>query len=168
MKEIKITFDPPQYNGWTLEYLRQHDGNSFKGRKGADTVYAVSIEELMGKIDEASCSTLYYDPPIRCAVQDKWTTNSPWRLADIFAVRKGTFFYRYVGDEEERMDFISNIEAGHRKIRLFTEDYNEIAANINTLLGQNSKIVAKIEREKKRYQHVTAAKLLSHPTKTTP
>lgn len=151
---IKITFDPPVYNGWKFEHYPNHE-NPFRARKNQDAVSAESLPELMDAIRRAENELLLFDPPI----QAMWKYHSPvsWVPVEFYAMRDGRVFFR---DErgEAHSEFISNFQNSHtlEKFRLVNDEYPELAKKVEAAVAVNRKAYEKVESLKRRFAHVTA------------
>jgi len=151
---IKITFDPPTYNGWKLDHYPSNE-LPFRARKGQDFVSAESLPELCDAIRKAEAELLLFDTPI----QAMWRGNSAstWILVEFYAMREGRVFFR---DErgEAHSEFVRNFDEAHTrdKFRLINDEYAALAKKVDDAVKANQKAYEKAEGLKRRFAQVTA------------
>jgi hypothetical protein len=151
---IKITFDPPTYNGWKLEHYPSND-SPFRARKGQDFVSAESLPELCDAIRKAESELLLFDDPIKAM----WKCSSPvsWIPVEFYAMREGRVFFR---DErgEAHSEFVRNFNESHTrdKFRLINAEYPALAKKVDDAVKANQKAYQKAEDLKRRFAQVTA------------
>lgn len=151
---IKITFDPPIYNGWKLEHFHNAE-KPYRASKNKDYVSAETLSELEGAICKAESELLLFDPPI----QAMWQCSSPvsWIPVEFYAMRDGRVFFR---DErgEAHSEFISNFTNSHvlDKFRLINAEYPALAKKVDEAVKANQKAYQKAESLKRRFAKVTA------------
>ena len=151
---IKITFDPPIYNGWKLEHY-PNNASPFNARKGQDYVSAESLPELCEAIRKAESELLLFEVPIKAM----WKGNSPvsWIPVEFYAMREGRVFFR---DErgEAHSEFFRNFNEAHTrdKFRLINAEYPALAKKVDDAVKVNLKAYQKAEDLKRRFAQVTA------------
>jgi hypothetical protein len=151
---IKITFDPPTYNGWKLEHY-PNNSTPFNARKGLDFVSAETLPELCDAIRKAEAELLLFDTPI----QAMWKCNSPvsWIPVEFYAMREGRVFFR---DErgEAHSEIVRNFNEAHtrEKFRLINDEYPALAKKVDDAVKANLKAYQKAEELKRRFAQVTA------------
>ena len=150
---IKITFDPPVYNGWKLEHYPNNE-KPFCARKGHDFASAETLSELRSEIHRAESELLHFDPPIKAM----WKNNSPvaWIPVEFHAMRDGKVFFR---DErgEAHSEYLTNLSSSHvsDKFRLINDEYPALAKQVDAAVKANQKAYAKVVALKIRFAKVT-------------
>ena len=150
---IKITFDPPIYNGWKLEHYPNNE-KPFCARKGHDFASAETLSALTGEIHQAESELLHFTPPIKAM----WKHNSPvaWIPVEFHAMRDGKIFFR---DErgEAHSEHIRNLESSHisDRFRLVNDEYHDLAKQVDAAAKANQKAYDKVVALKRRFAKVT-------------
>jgi len=150
---IKITFDPPVYNGWKLEHYHNTE-KPFCARKGHDFASAETLSELQSEIHRAESELLHFTPPIKAM----WNHNSPgaWIPVEFHAMRDGRIFFR---DErgEALSEYISNFESSHvsDKFRLINDEYHDLAKQVDAAAKAYKKAYDKVAALRRRFAKVT-------------
>ena len=150
---IKITFDPPVYNGWKLEHYPNNE-KPFCARKGHDFASAETLSALQGEIHRAESELLHFDPPIKAM----WKHNSPvaWIPVEFHAMRDGKVFFR---DErgEAHSGYLSDLETSHvsDKFRLINDEYHDLAKQVDAASKANQKAYDNVMALRRRFAKVT-------------
>jgi len=150
---IKITFDPPVYNGWKLEHYPNNE-KPFCARKGHDFASAETLSALQSEIHRAESELLHFDPPIKAM----WLGYSRdlWIPVEFHAMRDGKIFFR---DErgEAHSEYVSNLESSHvsDKFRLINDEYPALAKQVDAAVKANQKAYQKVVALKIRFAKVT-------------
>lgn len=150
---IKITFDPPVYNGWKLEHYPNNE-KPFCARKGHDFASAETLSALQGEITRAESELLHFTPPIKAM----WKHHSPvaWIPVEFHAMRDGRIFFR---DErgEAHSEYIRNLESSHvsDRFRLINDEYHDLAKQVDAAAKANQKAYDKVVTLKRRFAKVT-------------
>ena len=148
---IKITFDPPVYNGWKLEH-NAHIPTPFCARKGQDYTSAETLSALQGEIHRAESELLHFTPPIKAM----WKDTVTWKPVEFHAMRDGKVFFR---DErgEARSEYLSNLENSHvsDRFRLVNDEYHDLAKQVDAAAKANQKAYDKVVALKRRFAKVT-------------
>jgi hypothetical protein len=150
---IKITFDPPVYNGWKLEHYPNNE-KPFCARKGHDFASAETLSALQGEITRAESELLHFTPPIKAM----WKHHSPvaWIPVEFHAMRDGKIFFR---DErgEAHSEYINNLSSSHvsDRFRLINDEYHDLAKQVDAAAKANQKAYDKVVALKRRFVKVT-------------
>ena len=151
---IKITFDPPTYDGWKLNHYPNNE-TPFRAQKGQDFVSAESLPELCNAIRKADSELLIFETPIKAM----WKHHSPvmWVPVEFYAMREGRVFFR---DErgEAHSEHIRNFGESHTqdKFRLINDEYPALIKKVDAAVKANQKAYQKAEALKRGFARVTA------------